>query len=147
MTQIQAPGVNGSSQKFIIRLLPVCLFAVTVAVFLPALKNGFVNWDDDWMLLENTAYRGLDLTHLRWMFTTFHAGHYQPLSWLTLAIDYHFWGMNPLGYHLTNLILHGANAVCFFFVARKLLRCALPEAFPYHWPALVAALLFALHPL
>lgn len=42
------------------------------------------------------------------MFSTFHLGHYQPLSWLTLALDYLIWGMNPFGYHLTNLVLHAA---------------------------------------
>src|SRR3989475_12110658 len=65
-------------------------------------------------------------THLRWMWTT-HLGHYIPLTWMTLGLDYLLWGMNPVGYHLTSLLLHAANAVVFFFVVRRLLTRALPR--------------------
>ena len=46
---------------------------------------------------------------LRWMFTAFHLGHYIPLTWLTFGLDYVLWGMNLVGYHLTNLVLHMAD--------------------------------------
>jgi Flp pilus assembly protein TadD len=150
MGDLERPAADRSSAKFITFLLPLLVFAAAVASFLPALRNEFVNWDDDWMLLENLNYRGFDWTHLRWMFTTFHAGHYQPLSWLTLALDYRFWSMDPTGYHLTNLLIHGANAVCSYFIARHLLRLAVPDhdkGFGYDLAALVAALFFAVHPL
>src|SRR5690349_24760603 len=75
----------------------------TFAVFLPSLWNGFVAWDDDKNFLENPAYRGLHGEQLRWMFTHFHLGHYQPLSWVTLGLDYTLGGMNPFVYHLTNV--------------------------------------------
>src|SRR5262249_6897088 len=104
-----------------IRWLPFAIFIFTAASFIPALQNEFVNWDDDWMLLENPNYRGLGWSQLRWMFTTFHAGHYQPLSWVTFGIDYLLWGMDPFGYHLTNLVLHAANAVCVYFIALRLI--------------------------
>jgi tetratricopeptide (TPR) repeat protein len=83
------------------------------------------------------------------MFTTFFSGHYQPLSWLTLAINYHFWGLQPSGYHLTNLMLHVANAVVFYFIARRLLAAARPEAggADLTVAGVLAALLFAVHPL
>jgi hypothetical protein len=125
---------------------------LTVVAFLPALSNDFVNWDDDRNLIDNPSHRGLGWTQLSWMFSTFHEGHYQPLSWLTFAIDYLTWGMNPAGYHLTNLVLHGANAVFFYFVARRLLFVAVPQArVADNWRLSVsagfAALLFAVHPL
>jgi hypothetical protein len=40
---------------------------------------------------------------LRWMFTDLSMGHYQPISWLTLGLDYALWGINPFGYHLTSV--------------------------------------------
>ena len=43
------------------------------------------------------------------MWTTFHLGHYIPLSWMTFGLDYSLWGMKPAGYHLTSLILHATN--------------------------------------
>ena len=129
-------------------LVPFLIFAVTVAAFFPAVYNGFVLWDDDINILDNPNYRGLDWSHLRWMFTTFYAGHYQPLSWMTLGADYLLWGMNPAGYHLTSVVLHAAGAVLFYFVARRLLHAAVPAApGALTGGAAVAALLFSIHPL
>ena len=108
--QAQPTGRNAFRQWTI----PVLIVVLTVIAFYPALQNGFVNWDDDKNIVENPFYRGLHWTNIRWMFTTFHMGHYQPLTWVTLGIDYLFWGLNPFGYHLTNLVLHAATAVLFF---------------------------------
>jgi protein O-mannosyl-transferase len=66
---------------------PALVGIVTFIAFSPALKNGFV-WDDTSNLLENLKYRGLGWNQLRWMFSTFHLGHYQPLSWVTFGLDY-----------------------------------------------------------
>src|SRR5215831_2426598 len=124
----------------------------TLVVFLPALRNEFVGWDDYELLVQNPHYRGLGWSELRWMFTTFHTGHYQPLSWITFAVDYLIWGMNPLGYHLTNLVLHAANAALFYFLSLRLLSLALsmPSTsadLDLKVAAGFAALFFAVHPL
>jgi tetratricopeptide (TPR) repeat protein len=145
--------------------------AVVLASFAPVWNCAFVNWDDDQNLLNNALYRGFSLAHLRWMFTTFHGGHYQPLSWLTFAVDYALWGMQPRGYHLTNLVLHTANALLVYSLALALLpraepprveppRAEPPRAEPPRAEAraavqgagrsiaaAVAALCFAIHPL
>jgi len=118
--------------------------------FLPVLENGFVTWDDDQNFVRNPFYRGLGLTQLKWMWTTFHMGHYVPLTWMSHGLDYVLWGMNPRGYHLTNLVLHAANAAVVFLVARRLLSLTLNEdrnASRVTWAAAIAALLFAMHPL
>jgi tetratricopeptide (TPR) repeat protein len=83
------------------------------------------------------------------MFTTALSGHWIPVTWLTLGADYVVWGMHPLGYHLTSLLLHAANAVLLLLVARRLLAHALPDAPPHARDAgaLAAALVWALHPL
>ncbi|MFN0151879.1 MAG: tetratricopeptide repeat protein [bacterium] len=98
--------------------------ALAFAAFLPALSNGFVNWDDNANIVDNWNYRGLGAAQLRWMFTTLHMGHYQPLAWLSLGADFTLWGMNPLGYHLTSVLFHLANAALFYFVALRLLSAA-----------------------
>ncbi|RIK68554.1 MAG: hypothetical protein DCC65_02875 [Planctomycetota bacterium] len=126
--------------------------------FLPALECGF-NYDDDEVILRNENYRGLGWSNVRWAFTTFRMGHYQPLTWLTLGVDHAIWGMNPRGYHLTNLVLHAANSALVFLIAFLVLDCAgrsgaaagemseSPGVRGARAGALVAALLFALHPL
>jgi tetratricopeptide (TPR) repeat protein len=126
--------------------------AAVAAAFFPALSNGFVNWDDDLNLTDNPYWRGLGPVQLRWMFTVLHGGHYQPLSWISYALDYQVWGLEPTGYHLTNLVLHAANAVVFWLVAMELLQSAEPAAkgeSPSTVPlaAAVGALFFAIHPL
>lgn len=134
-------------------IIPALVFTVTFSCFLPALTNEFVNWDDQNNFVNNSRYRGLSLSNLKWMFTTFLLGPYQPLSWLTLGIDYIFWGLNPTGYHLTNMLLHSTNAVLFYGLILALLTSALPvTARPANaWISRIAAasgaLFFAIHPL
>jgi Flp pilus assembly protein TadD len=135
--------------KLAFYLIPGLVALITFVVFSPALRNGFVNWDDFETIVENQNFRGFTWSHLRWMFTTFHLGHYQPLSWLTFSLDYLLWGVEPFGYHLTNILLHSANAVLFYFVTRRLLAIAVPSsnAVVLHLAAGLSALVFAIHPL
>src|SRR5437667_11121539 len=144
------PVTRALTQRWVYRLVPVLVALVHFAAFLPALQNQFVNFDDDKNFLDNPHYRGLAWTHLRWMWTT-HQGHYIPLTWMTLGLDYLPWGINPVGYHLMSLLLHAANAVVFFFVVRRILTRALPSLSERGHALAVsagfAALVFAIHPL
>ncbi len=133
------------------RLVPAAVVLVTVLAFLPSLGNGFVNWDDPINLEGNPHYRGLGWSNLRWMFTTFHAGPYQPLSWVTLGADYVVWGMDARGYHLTSLLFHAATVLAFYFLALRLFervagRVAGNRIQEMQIAAAVAALLFGVHP-
>ncbi|HNW43733.1 MAG TPA: tetratricopeptide repeat protein [Elusimicrobiales bacterium] len=133
-------------------LIPLLVSAVTFLVFLPALRNGFVNWDDTLNLVENLKYRGLDRERLRWMFTSFGLGPYTPLANLSFGFDYLAWGMNPSGYHLTSVLIHCANALLFYLLCFRLLARAAkvpPEGTrtELELAAAGAALFFALHPL
>jgi tetratricopeptide (TPR) repeat protein len=131
-------------------LTPLFVALITFVVFLPALRDGFVTWDDDRNFLMNPGYRGLGMTELRWMWTTFHMGHYVPLAWMTLGLDYVLWGMNPAGYHLTNVLLHTANTVLLYVIARRLLTLVRSDTSndrTIDVAAAFAALLFGIHPL
>lgn len=135
-------------------LVPLAVAVLTAAAFLPTLAGSFLNWDDNVNFLDNPAYRGLDREHIRWAFTSVFFGHYIPLTRLTWSLDWVLGGMNPRGYHLTNLLLHTANAVLFYFVARRLLAAASSEGAQggRRGPdlcaaAAVAALVFGIHPL
>src|SRR4051812_12829588 len=125
---------------------------VTFVAFIPALSAGFVAWDDQANFLENTHYRGLAWENLQWMWSNFLLGHFVPLSWMTLGLDFVVWGMNPFGYHLTNVALHTANAVLMYFLARRILVASDLTRAKSDGPALAiaagfAALLFSVHPL
>ena len=97
---------------------------LTAAIYLPSLSNGFVSWDDPENFLKNPWYRGLGPAQLRWMFTHFWMGHYQPLTWVTLGFDYLVWGLNPRGYHLTSLLVHADGTGVFALVAARLFLLA-----------------------
>ena len=132
------------------RWLPWVVAGLTLFVFLPAAGNDFVNWDDDRNFLENPYYRGLSLENIRWMFTTFHLGHYHPLTWLSLGLDYVLWEMNPAGYHFSNIVLHAATALLVYFLILRLLGLATQaeeKTAELRFSAAFGALLFAIHPL
>jgi len=122
---------------------------LTLAVFSPALGNDWVEWDDLFNFGDNPYYRGLGWPQIAWMFTVAWGGHWTPIAWLTLGLDYVVWGMNPLGYHLQSLLWHAANAALVLVVAARLLRQAWPAAGDgtLRLGAGTAALFFALHPL
>ncbi len=127
--------------------VPLVVAVVTFATFLPALSGEFVSWDDDKNFVNNFSYRGLGLAQLEWMWSTFHLGHYVPLSWMTLGLDYVIWGMNPRGYHLTNLLLHCGVAVTLYAAARRIFALAWRKQGGEVAAAAFAALFFAVHPL
>ncbi|MGH7365863.1 MAG: glycosyltransferase family 39 protein, partial [Candidatus Rokuibacteriota bacterium] len=135
-------------------LIPFALAGLTAFCFLPALSGSFLNWDDNVNFLDNPAYRGLGIENIRWAFTSMLFGHYIPLTRLTWSLNYVTGGMNPWGYHLLNLLLHAANTVLFYVVARRLLAAASGEgsqdgrrAPDIAAAAAVAALVFGVHPL
>lgn len=122
---------------------------VAALPFLPSLSGGFLQWDDAANLLRHDAWRGLSPAHLRWMATTTHMGPWQPLSWLSYALDHAAWGLNPLGFRLTNLLLHAATAGLLTLTLETLLAAGAPDAPPRRrrLAAAAGALLWALHPL
>ena len=136
------------------RLLPALIFCVTLGAFVPALRGQFLDWDDVVNFVENPYYRGLGPAQLRWMFTSTLMGHYIPLTWMTLGLNYVLGGMNPWGYHLVNLLLHASNAVLVYLVARRLMAAAtrggaqVGQTDPaVSWASALTALLFGIHPL
>lgn len=128
-------------------------------IFLPALTNDFVTWDDDRFISENKDITSMDPYFFKWIFTNLKA-QWAPLRWLSHAIDYKLWGLNPAGHHLTSVILHALNTFLVVVLVAKLFACARPTHSPslsgedtrhFMRKALVAGtvtgLVFAVHPL
>ena len=133
-------------------LVAIPLALIVIAAFIPALDNGFVNWDDDQNFLDNPFYRGLGVAQVKWAWSTFWLGVYQPLAWLLFEAQYVFWKLDPRGYHLTSLLLHTANAVVLYVLTVTLLvRCRPDSCLRGPWTcslgAGLATALFAVHPL
>jgi hypothetical protein len=117
-----APATQASSERPF-WILGAVVAVVTFAVFLPSVRNGWVNWDDADNFLGNPYFRGLGWDNLRWIFAgSVQDAHWIPLTWLTLSLDYVVWGMNPSGYHLTSLLIHSVNALLCYALAYRLLK-------------------------
>lgn len=115
------------------------LLAVAV-VFGQTVWHGFVNYDDDIYVYENHSLeRGLTADGLTWALTTVDGNFWHPLTWLSFLIDFQLYGMNPWGYHLTNVLLHAANTVLLFLVLWRMTGRL--------WPCAFVAALFGIHPL
>ncbi len=124
------------------------LAVITVVVFCvygQTLQFGFVNYDDDELVYHNAAF----LSHWENIGTAFgsHAFigaggesiYYRPLLTASYIIDFHIWKLNPLGYHLTNILLHCLTSLGVFFLL--LFICQL------EFPSFAGALVFAIHPI
>jgi hypothetical protein len=108
--------------------IAILLILLVVVAFSPCLDNGFVHWDDDQNFNDNPHFRGLGWAQIRWAWTTFLMGVYQPLAWMILGAQYVLWGLQPRGYHLTSLALYALNTVVLFVLTTTLPRRCLPES-------------------
>ena len=132
--------MSGTAPSSWSRLLPVALLvACSLAVYGTTFDHQFlVNWDDTVYVTENETVRGFSLLHLRQAFSRFYLGNYAPLQMVSYMLDYELWGMKAGGFLLTNVLLHTASGVAFYFLLLRLHAT-------WRW-ALPAALLFLAHP-
>ena len=113
----------------------VTLLALVSLAYLPALHGEFL-WDDDTHISANDTLRTL---HGLWQIW-FQPGatcQYYPLTFSVFWLEFHLWGLDTLGYHLVNLLLHSAATILLW----QVLRCLKLRG------AWLAAALFALHPI
>lgn len=131
-------------------LFPIFVFAAVFLVFKGALQNGFVAWDDDEYILSNPFIRSFSLDNLREMVANSNTGNWHPVTWLSHAVDYKFFGLNPVGHHFVGIIFHGLNAVWVYFIFLRLASIAQPRwagSLPLYLGGMLAALLYGCHPL
>lgn len=118
----------------------LALAALTFFVFLPALENDFVAFDDPAYLTENLqVQRGLSLEGVKWAFTTTHASNWHPITWLSHMLDMQLFGPDPGAHHGMSIALHTINTIMLFLVLSSMTAAIGRSA--------VVAALFAIHPL
>lgn len=128
--------------------LSILVALITFVVYIPALQNGFVNWDDDVLVYKNQHIRFINQHFLGWSITDISTGLWHPFVWFSLTFDYAIWGLNPLGYHLSNIFFHVANTLLVFILAILILRYNKPKrSRSVLIGGFIASLLFGIHPL
>jgi protein O-mannosyl-transferase len=137
----------------------ILLTFVCAAIWSNSLHNSFV-WDDNYLVVDNSYIQHIEniplfFTPHYWnQLYPFHSrGVYRPVRAVTLAIDYYLWGLHPIGYHLSNVLLHMANTFLVYYLVLLLTGHIKHEgkrlddqhtaffSLPFG-----AALLFAIHP-
>ena len=142
----------------------VAIFLLVFVAFGTSLSNGFSDFDDYGFLLERTQWRGLGISNLTWMFGTFNLGHYQPLTYVSYAIEWTIFGPNldrvARAMHCTNLALHATTASLLWLLILRVLRSPAAKKLQRRTLSLhdasaglivgiawIVALLWAIHPL
>jgi tetratricopeptide (TPR) repeat protein len=121
-------------------LVAATLFLSALAVFAPALNNGFVSYDDEEYVAQNPhVLGGITPEGVHWALGANVSGHWHPLTLLSLQLDADLYGGAPWGFHLTSIVLHALSTVLVFGVFARMTGRP--------WPSAVLAAGFALHPL
>jgi tetratricopeptide (TPR) repeat protein len=121
-------------------LLCLLLFCSVLAAFWPAIQSGFLTLDDGGYVTQNGHVReGLSFQGLVWAFSTASQSNWHPLTWLSHMLDCQLFGLRAWGHHLTNVLLHAANALLLFVILARMTGAA--------GRSFMVATLFALHPL
>ncbi len=119
-------------------ILCLLLVLATIALYNPVTRAPFLNYDDPVYVTENPQVRAGTHVEYSWLgrFALLRALDWHPMTWLSYALDSQIFGMNPVGYHTINVLLHAANVVLLFLI--------LESATGFVWRSLVVAALFAL---
>jgi protein O-mannosyl-transferase len=131
---------NKNLHTFFVSIL---LISACFIVYHNSLSNPFI-WDDFQLIENNSFIKGWN--HIKEIFTTqlfqgsgAQSNFYRPLQSMTLILDYATWHLNPIGYHLTNIIFHAITTILIFFLLTGLTK---DKKIP-----LFTSLLFAVHPI
>jgi Flp pilus assembly protein TadD len=121
-------------------LLAALLGLATLAVYWPATRCDFINYDDpDYVTANPQVQEGLNWASVKWAFCNPVAGNWHPVTMLSHMLDCQLFGLNPWGPHLINVLLHSLNVALVFAFLRLLAGAT--------WRSLLVAALFAVHPL
>ena len=121
-------------------ILALSLGLLSLLAYNSVTRNGFVGFDDPGYVTQNPHVRsGLTWITVKWAFRSTEHDNWHPLTWLSHALDYQLFHLNPGGHHFANVVVHTLTAV-FLFVALEALTGSM-------WPSWAVAALFALHPI
>jgi tetratricopeptide (TPR) repeat protein len=123
-----------------VALLGLLLFLSTLALYYPALQNGFVNYDDPAYVTSNVhVQQGLTARNLAWAFTSTADANWHPLTRISHMLDAQLFGLAPTGHHAQSVLWHALNVVLLFLLLAKTTG--------YLGRSALVAGLFAVHPL
>ncbi len=134
-------------KKYILVFL-LLLLVLSVSYY-PTFSNNFV-YDDNELILKNQYVQNKEWSEIwsndYWESTRGESPYYRPLVISSFAFEHMFYGDNPFGYHIDNLILHFMVVILLFFLARKIISSFLKDKKKIFITSVLAAFIYALHP-
>lgn len=142
--------MNINKKNSYLIFIPLIALAA-IFIYLPTLKSGFL-WDDI-QIITHPLHIGNN------PYAFFFGGdvYYRPLIHLSMNLDYSLWHLDPLGFHVTNILLHAINSILVFLAAFYLIESRITASetgisgknrlLQSTWTPFLAALFFALHPI
>jgi Flp pilus assembly protein TadD len=122
------------------RLILFGLAIVTFGIYAQLIGHRFITLDDPTYIQENPMVnRGVTLAGVAWAFSTFYAGNWHPVTWISHMMDSQLFGMFAGGHLLVNALIHAANTLLVFWLLMRTTHA--------RWSSALVAALFALHPL
>jgi tetratricopeptide (TPR) repeat protein len=144
------------STNVLLWALPFGIALLTFICYHYSLGNQFTNWDDERFISENIFIKSFSSANLKMMlFHDVTGDYYNPLTILSYAVNYHFSGLAPQSYYLTNIIIHILNSCLMFFMVLMLLKAMEKNGYGLasgeikwkEWLALFCTLAYAVHPM
>ena len=121
-------------------LICISLSIIILSIYSQVSHFSFVAFDDQVYVTNNAHIQsGITWENIIWAFSSMEAGFWQPLTWLSLLLDFEIYRLDAGGYHLTNLLIHLFNAILLFLVLEGMTKAL--------WQSAFVAMLFAVHPL
>ncbi len=122
-----------------VALIVIIFIVITFGMYSSSLKNSFVYLDDDQLILANPTVQEITPASISRALTTYDPELYIPLTLFSYQIDHLIGGLDPMIYHLSNLILHTMNALLVAWLLFILTK--------QKWVSVLCGILFAVHPL
>ncbi len=137
---MQPAGFEGRFSNTLFAVL--VLSSLTFMVYARAMFLDYTKLDDSIFIVENAHYnadvKNISVSFERGLFNPTKDAYYRPLFLVDFIIESHFFGINPAGYHFTNLLFHIISVILLFLFFK---RIKIPPL-----DAFLLALIFAVHP-
>lgn len=99
----------------------IIIIFVTIFAYASSLNNNFIlNWDDDRYVKDNPLIKDLNLLSVKKIFSEFYISNYQPITLISLAVDYKMFNGEPKGFHFVNLLFHLLNIILVYLLINKI---------------------------
>jgi protein O-mannosyl-transferase len=121
-------------------IIALLLVVLAVLPYAQTFDHDFIDYDDTAFVTDNPEVRaGLSWQGIQWAITTFQAGNWLPLTWMSHMLDVSLFGMEPGWHHLVNVLLHACSTALLFLALFRMTGAV--------WQSAFVAALFGIHPL